>query len=99
MTYTEFLNLVTEMRQAQEGYFQEARKKPEDQDRELKAAFLRNSKRLEKLVDNAIAEGKFWDNTVCRCLEEDNWIESDLKFNRFQLSQIKSVVEQALCEK
>ncbi|GEM_PF-6589361 len=72
MTYTEFLQLVTEMRQAQRSYFKTRTQ-----------GDLMNSKRLEKLTDNAIAEGKFpasaeanaqaWsDDTECFCAEQGN---------------------------
>lgn len=50
MTYQEFLQLVEEMRTAQKTYFSNRTQNN-----------LLTSKRLEKLVDNAIAEGKFYD--------------------------------------
>ncbi len=66
MTYREFLQLVTEMRTAQKEYFKTRTQ-----------TALTNSKRLEKLVDNAILEGKFWDDTRCNCdLSKYNELET-----------------------
>jgi hypothetical protein len=49
MTYTEFIQLVTEMRTEQRAFFSTRN-----------GQHLTNSKRLEKLVDNALAEGEFY---------------------------------------
>ncbi|GEM_PF-1531733 len=62
MTCKQFVELVTEMRATQKGYFATRSKDA-----------LTNSKRLEKLVDNAITDGMWLPTEQDLTIDDKEW--------------------------